>query len=89
MGEKRLPRAGLEKMLEACRAYYQNHFDGDIDKLLNEWHTAGAVLEEQADLGGFTLADLACSIIRPYGLKPSATIDDLVKALEVLGWTVE
>ncbi len=88
MSERKLPRAGLEKLMEACRAYYQYPCAGDIDKLLNAWHAAGNVLEARAGLARYTLVDLVRATVRPYGMKPEVTIDDLVKVLEVLGWQV-
>lgn len=88
MNEKKLPRAGLEKLLEACRAYYQYPWSGDIDKMLSDWHDAGNALEAKAELVRYTLCDLVRSMVQPYGLMPEATLEDAVKVLEVLGWQV-
>lgn len=89
MSEKKLPRVGLEKLVETCRAYYQAGYDADnADKLLSDWHEAGNAMKEKAGLGRFVLADLVCAVVRSWGLKPEATAEDLVKVLEVLGWQV-
>lgn len=89
MGEKKLPKAKLERAIDLVKAYY-DPTDWEVShSKMKDMHEACCALERDAGLGSFVLLDFITCVVRYGGMKPGATNEDIYKVLEVLGWEVE
>ena len=84
MVDKNIPKDNLDRCIELTRTYYQSVDEGACRAMLG----ACKELEGAVRIGIYALNDVISGIVRPSGLKPDATNEDIYKVLEVLGWSV-
>ena len=89
MGEKKLPRAKLERAINLVKAVYGGTDWEAAQSKLSDMVNACCNLGSEVGIGAYVLVDFAASICRYNGLNPDATNEDIYKVLEALGWEVE
>lgn len=86
---KTLKKKALGELLELERTFWQEAIgEKEQEALLEKRRPIILSMESESGLGLCIMTDFINSLVRYKGLKPNATLEDLCRALECLGWTV-